>query len=95
MRTAPSRNSGVPRSFSFLTMFTLYNVDGIFFDRVSTTNSAPLIAYMLDVSNYAKAKKAGWKVAFNHGDYPLVPDYVNQADFSIVFENTYAAYTGG
>jgi len=73
--------------------FSLYNVDGIFFDRVPTGASAPEITYMADAAAYAKAKQAGWKVAFNHGDYPIVSDYATVADFSIVFENTYTVYT--
>jgi hypothetical protein len=72
---------------------TLYSVDGIFFDRVSSTTSPADIAYMLDASNYAKAKSAGWKVAFNHGTYPLSSSYVDQADFSIVFEDVNSTYT--
>ena len=70
---------------------SLYNIDGIFFDRVAT--DATKVGYMSTAATYVRVKDPTWKVAYNHGDYPLVTDYVDQADFSVVFENTYTVYS--
>lgn len=69
--------------------YTWYNVDGIFFDEVST-NPAD-IPYYTDLYNYVKAKPGLHKVVLNPGTN-TDQGYINIADIIIIFEDTFSNY---
>ena len=65
-----------------------YGVDGIFVDEVAS--STTFVPYYQQITNYIRASKGGF-VMLNPGVVPAA-SYIDMADTTIVFEDSYANY---
>lgn len=71
--------------------YSLYDVDGIFFDLTPTGVTAVLGSYVTAICDYTHSKGAAQLAVINPGTYPLTADYVDAADVACVYEGDYTA----
>lgn len=71
------------------TWTTWYSPDGIFMDKMSNENSAPMVAYYADLTNYIHSK--GMPLSIGNPGTAQLPMYFEgkAADVICIFENTY------
>jgi hypothetical protein len=73
--------------------YSLYNVDGIFFDEGAVASNK--VSYYKAIADHVRSKSTSSKrfVMFNPGTYYQTSAYVPLADSHMVWENAYSAYS--